>query len=432
MVVNIGLVGAGTVGSGFVKIFAKQKQFFKESLGLTIELKRIVDKNTSLFDTLPVQDVMLTSNIEDILNDPDIHLVIELIGGTTVAKTLILSALKLGKHVVTANKALLAEYGPEIFQAAEANNVSVFFEASVGGGTPVIKTIRESLIGNEIMTVNTIINGTCNYILTQMTEYGHDFESVLKKAQEAGYAESDPTLDISGGDTGHKVAIMASLLYGGYVPFNNIYIEGIQNIDVLDIHFAKNLGYTIKLLGIIKKSDNSGLDIRVHPAMLHANHILSSVSDVFNAVLIEGDAVGPILLYGKGAGEMPTASAVISDVIDAIRNMTVNSASRIPMNFYTTSNRLPVKPVQELTGRYYLRFSVVDKPKVLGPITMILGDHSISIASAIQEEQRAGDIVPFIIITHEAKEENLQNAIVEIEKLESVKRKTQVIRIEEE
>ncbi|MGD9202763.1 MAG: homoserine dehydrogenase, partial [Chitinispirillia bacterium] len=279
MVYNIGLAGAGTVGGGFIKIFVKQKTFFNKSLGLNIELKRIVDKNTSLFKSLPINGAVCTDNIDDIIDDPDIHIVIELIGGTAISRTLILRALNNGKHVVTANKALLAEYGPEIFETAEANNVSVFFEASVGGGTPVIKTIREALIGNDIISVNTIINGTCNYILTQMAERGYDFESVLKKSQEAGYAEADPTLDISGGDTGHKIAIMASLLFGGYVPFKNIYIEGIQDIDALDIHFAKNLGYTIKLLGIIKKNQNAGLDIRVHPAMLHANHILSSVSD---------------------------------------------------------------------------------------------------------------------------------------------------------
>ncbi len=430
---KIGLIGAGTVGGGVVKIFEKQKDFFTKELGLSLVLKRIVDKDITLFANIPTADAICTDNADDIINDPEIQIVIELIGGTTTAKTLMLHALSTGKHVVTANKALLAEYGPEIFETAEKNNVSVFFEASVGGGMPVIKTIRESMISNDIISVKTIINGTCNYIFTQMAEKGLPFNDVLKKAQESGYAEADPTLDIGGGDTGHKLAIMASLLYGRYVPYEKIYIEGITKITAEDILYAKSLGYCIKLLGIIKKDleTNSIIDIRVHPAMLHTDHILASISNVFNAVLIEGDAVGPVLLYGKGAGEMPTASAVIADLVDIFRNITENAPKRIPMHFYRSDNTMQVLPVSKVTTRYYLRFSVVDKPKVMAAISTVLGEHNISIASVIQKEGTSRDFVPVIILTSKAIEENLQNAISEIEHLDIVKQKTQIIRIEE-
>lgn len=431
--INVGLVGAGTVGGGFVKIFDKQVSFFTNTLGLPVKLRRIADINPAVFTNLPTGDAVCTGDAEDILNDNNIQIVIELIGGTTSAKSLVLKALAAGKHVVTANKALIAEHGPEIFEAAEKNGVSVFFEASVGGGMPTIKTIRESMIGNDILSVRTIINGTCNYILSQMSEKGLSFDDVLKDAQESGYAEADPTLDIGGGDTGHKLVIMASLLYAGYVPFDKIYVEGITGITAEDIEFAKDLDYSIKLLGIIKKETGTGtiVDVRVHPAMLHERHILSSVSDVFNAVLIEGDAVGPVLLYGKGAGEMPTASAVVGDVIDVARNIMEGSPKRISMDYYRSDNELTVKPVSSVTCRYYLRFSVVDRPKVLAAIASMLGDHAISIASVIQKEGSAEDYVPVIILTYAACEENLQKAIAEIEKMKIVKQKTQIIRIEE-
>lgn len=430
---NIGLVGAGTVGGGVVKTFNKQKDFYRNKLGLSINLKRIVDIDSSLFKALPTGEAICSDNADDILNDTDIHIVIELIGGTTFARTLILRALETGKHVITANKALIAEHGPELFETAEKNNVSVFFEASVGGGMPIIKTAREAMLGNDILSMKAIINGTCNYILSQMSEKGLVFDKVLKDAQKNGYAEADPTLDIGGGDTGHKIAIIASLLYGGYVPLDKIYIEGINEITAEDIIFARSLGYCIKLLGIIKKDSetSANVDVRIHPAMLHTNHILASVSDVFNAVLIQGDAVGPVLLYGKGAGEMPTASAVINDVIDVARNITEGSPKRIPMDFYRADNKIQVKPISSITSRYYLRFSVVDKPKVLAAIASVLGDHSISIASVIQHEGTTREYVPVIMLTYEAIEENLQKAIAEIETLDIIKQKTQVIRIEE-
>lgn len=432
---SIGIIGAGTVGSGVIKIFEKQRTFFQQKLGLAISIKRIVTRTLSVLDTLPLNSETICSDtIDDILNDPEINIVVELIGGTTIAKDAVIRALQSKKHVVTANKALLAEYGHEIFSVAEENNVSVYFEASVGGGTPSIKTIRESLVGNDILGVKTIINGTCNYILSQMSKKGLSFETVLKDAQEAGFAEADPTLDINGGDAGHKVAIMASLLYGGYVPYDKIHMEGITGIQAIDIEYAESLGYCIKLLGIIKKrgEDDSAIEARVHPVMLHNDHILSSVSDEYNAVLLEGDAVGPILIYGKGAGEMPTASAVIGDIIDISRNITSNSVNRISTNFYNQNHEIPLRSTHEITGRYYLRFTVSDKPSVLASISAVLGNHNISIASVLQKEPTdCSENIPVIILTHQADEDNLQEALSELAEKEFIKEATQVIRIED-
>jgi homoserine dehydrogenase len=427
---TIGLVGAGTVGGGVVKMLHANAAFLEKSLGLHVRLKRIADTATSRFAQLPVGDALCTERAEDVLNDADIRVVIELVGGTTFAKDLIMDALSKGKHVITANKALIAEQGPAIFELAEKNNVSVNFEASVGGGMPVIKTIREALAANRLSSVKTIINGTCNYILTQMSDKGLNFETALKKAQKNGYAEADPALDIGGGDSGHKVAIMASLIHGGYVPFSKVSIEGITAITKDDIEFAKDLGYCIKLLGIIRKTENDeAIDVRVHPAMLHKNHILASVSDAFNAVLLEGDAVGPILLYGRGAGEMPTASAVMSDIIDVARTLKGGAETRIPMNYYRLDNELAVKPIDSVMMRYYLCFWVLDKPKVLAAISAVLGDFFISIASVMQKESGGENCVPVIILTHTAVEKNVQSALREIEKLEFIKKKTHVIRI---
>jgi homoserine dehydrogenase len=425
------LVGAGTVGGGVVKILDKQGGFFADKLGLPIVLKRIVDTNATLFTTLPVGKARCSDNADDILNDEDIQIVIELVGGTTFARDLVLGALNAGKHVVTANKALLAEHGPEIFQTAQRNGVSVYFEASVGGGMPAIKTIREAMVGNEITSVKTIINGTCNYILTRMEQDGLSFGEALGLAQQSGFAEADPSLDIGGGDTGHKVAIMASLLFGGYVPYEKLPIEGVTSITAEDIRYANELGYRIKLLGLIKRGPDGELDVRVHPAMLRLEHILASVTNEYNAVLLEGDAVGPILLYGKGAGEMPTASAVVGDVVDVVRNIAGRSPQRIPMDFYTRENEIATQPLLDVVTRYYLRFTVLDRPKVLAPISAILGDHGISLASVVQQEGASPESVPLVMLTHPARESDLRTAIAEIEELDIVTETTQVIRIEQ-
>jgi homoserine dehydrogenase len=428
--INVGLVGAGTIGGGVVKLLDQKASYFRNNLGLSLRLARIADKVGARFAELPVGSAVCTENANDIIDDPDINVVIELVGGTTFAKDLIIAALSKGKHVITANKALVAEHGPAIFELAEKNGVSVHFEASVGGGMPVIKTIREALVANEITMVKTIINGTCNYILAQMSEKGLLFDTALKKAQKSGFAEADPALDIGGGDSGHKVAIMASLIHGGYVPMSKIFIEGITNISKEDITFAQELGYTIKLLGIIRKSQGDDrIDVRVHPAMLHSKHILASVGDVFNAVLLEGNAVGPTLLFGRGAGEMPTASSVVSDIIDVARDISAGVPKRIPMNFYRLDNEIKVKPIDEVVSRYYLCFWVSDKQKVLASIATILGNYSISIASVLQKESTEESCVPVIMLTHKAVEKNVRDALTEIETMDYVKKKTHVIRI---
>jgi homoserine dehydrogenase len=428
--INIGLIGAGTVGGGVVKLLSQKSAYFRDNLGIPVRLARIVDKAANRFAELPVGNAVCTDNADDIINDPEIGIVIELVGGTTFAKELILASLSKGKHVVTANKALIAEHGPELFQVAEKNRASINFEASVGGGMPVIKTIREALVGNEITSVKTIINGTCNYILTQMSEKGLLFDTALKKAQKLGFAEADPTLDIGGGDSGHKVAIMASLIHGGYVPFSKIYIEGISNISKEDIEFARQLQCTVRLLGIIRKAAGEDcVDVRVHPVMLHKRHILASVRDVFNGVLLEGSAVGPTLLYGRGAGEMPTASSVVSDIIDIARNIVSGAIRRIQMNYYTLDNELKIKPITDIVSRYYLCFWVSDRPKVLATIATVLGNFSISISSVLQKESTEESCVPVIMLTHKAVEKNVRDALKEIETMEFIKKPTHVIRI---
>lgn len=429
--IKLGVCGAGTVGSGVVKILDKQILFFQEKLGLPVKLHRISDRNQWKLDELPTGDAICTTDVMDPVRDPDIDIIIEVIGGTTFAKDLVLEAISNKKHIVTANKALIAEFGPEIFSAAEKNGVSVYFEAAVGGGMPAIKTIREALIGNDVVSVNTIINGTCNYILTEMTQKGAPFEPTLKIAQELGYAEADPTLDIEGGDTGHKIAIIASLLFGGYIPYEKLNIEGITKITDQDILAAKELGYTIKLLGVVKKRlDEDAVDVRVNPVMLHNNHILASVNDVFNAVLVEGDAVGPVLLYGAGAGEMPTASSVVGDIVDVVRNIHGNDTDRISMNYYNRNNELPLKTADKIESRYYLRFTVDNKAGVLGTIADSLAKRGISIASVVQKEDK-GEAVPVIILTYMATELDLNSAIKEIEQKDWVKEATQIIRIED-
>ncbi len=325
--------------------------------------------------------------------------------------------------MITANKALIAEHGPVLFQAAHEAGASLYFEASVGGGMPAIKTIREALVGNDVVSITTIINGTCNYILTQMAAHGWDFAQALDEAQRQGYAEADPALDVEGRDAGHKVAIMASLVHGGYVPYDKLSIEGITRITPEDIAVARELGYCIKLLGIIRRDhQDHEVDVRVHPAMLHQDHILASVSGVFNAVLLEGDAVGPILLYGRGAGEMPTASAVVSDIVDVARNLQSGTPLRIPMDYYAHDNALRLKPLDTLESRYYLRFSVEDEPGVLAAIATAFGRHRISIASVMQKEINNPDFVPVIFLTHDAVEKAVRDAVAEVERLPFVRR----------
>ncbi len=429
--VYIGLIGFGTVGTGLVKILQENAGLLEKRLGLSIMLKRIADVDISSDRGVQVNPAQLTQRVEEVIEDPEISIVVELIGGLEPARTLILRCIEKGKHVVTANKALLAVHGAEIFEAAEKRGVDIGFEGSVAGGIPIIRSLKEGLVANTVQVVFGILNGTSNYILSEMTNQGLKFQEVLKKAQELGYAEADPTLDVEGMDTAHKLSILLSLAYGVRVRLEDIYTEGITNITPLDIEHAKELGYHIKLLAIAK-SDGEAIEARVHPTLLPANHLLSTVQGPFNAIFIKGDAVGSTLFYGAGAGMMPTGSAVVSDLVDLCRNIRLGVSRRVPLLSYQREylRDANIKNIQDLTATYYVRFSVVDRPGVLSRISGILGDLGISIASVIQKGRRAEEAVLIYMLTHEAREKNMQIALQVIDRLPFIVDKTMLIRIE--
>lgn len=430
--INIGLIGFGTVGTGVVKVLKENAKTIQERLGAEVILKRIADKDTTRDRGVEVDKSILTTDANDIINDPSINIVIELMGGIEPAKTFILKSLGNKKHVVTANKALLSQHGREIFKAAEQNGVDIGFEASVGGGIPIIKALKEGLVANKINSIYGIINGTANYILSKMTNEGGKFEDVLKKAQEKGYAEADPTYDVEGIDTAHKLAILINLAYGTYIKLEDIYTEGISKITPLDIKFAKEFGYRIKLLAIAKE-EGGKVEARVHATMIPANHLLATVDGVYNAIHLKGNAVGSVMFYGRGAGMMPTASAVLADVVDICRNITKNATQRVsPLSYIEKSVRdVEIKPIENLEIPYYLRFSVLDKPGVLSKISGILGNHNISILSVMQKDRKVGGAVPIVIMTHHAKEKELMAALNETDKMDVVLDKTVCLRIEE-
>ncbi len=422
---RIGLLGLGQIGSGVYALLHAKARDLSQKLGIKLELISVAEKNNKRKRLMKPGHGKFVSDANAVLRDPKIDVVIELIGGIHPARELILKALRLGKDVVTANKALLAECGQEIFREAKRLNRQVFFEASVGGGIPVIKALREGLVANEINSIHSIINGTSNYILTRMTEDGLGFSEALKLAQEKGFAERDPRLDVEGIDAAHKITILASLAFGGWVRFRDVYADGISRIESEDIEFAKAFGYVIKLLAIAKKAGKK-VEARVQPTLLPKDHILANVNGSFNGVLINGNEVGDVLFYGRGAGARPTASAVLSDLIDVARiqngQLTNVSISQL--------KPLLVQNLSSLLSRYYLRFQVVDRPGVLAKISAVLGRYQISISDVIQRERHAGSVVPLILLSHEALESSLRRAIQVIDRLPVVKAKTQVIRIE--
>jgi len=427
--INVGIIGFGTVGSGTVRILLENRDVLKERLGFEINLKKIAIRNVNKERGVKVSEGVITSDVNDVLNDPDIHIVAELIGGITPAKDFILQAISKGKHVVTANKALLATEGNEIFKAAQKAGVEVGFEASVAGGIPIIKVVREGLIANRIRAVYGIINGTSNYILTKMTEENVEFSEALKEAQKLGFAEADPTMDIEGIDSAHKLAILAFLSYGISIPFEDISVEGISQITTQDIEFASEFGYKVKLLAIAKESDNE-IELRVHPTMLPKDYLIAKVEGAFNAIYVKGDATGSTLYYGRGAGDMPTGSAVVSDIASIARNISKNAIGRIPL-MMTTAREVKIKKMDDVVSMYYFRFSALDRPGVLSKISGILGNYNISIASVIQKGRRIGEAVPLVVLSHQAKERDVRQAIKEIDLLPVVMDKTVFIRVED-
>jgi homoserine dehydrogenase len=426
--INIGIIGFGTVGTGTVRLLLENKDILKERLGFEINLRRVAVRDILRKRGIKVPKGVLTTDVDSLLNDPQIDIVVELIGGIDTAKDYILKAVRNGKHVVTANKALLAIKGNEIFTAAQKAGVEIGFEAAVAGGIPIIKVIREGLVANKIKAVYGIINGTSNYILTKMTEENVEFSDALKEAQDLGYAEADPTLDIEGIDSAHKLAILASLSYSIPVPYKNIYTEGISHLSTQDIAFASELGYKVKLLAIAKESDK-GIELRVHPTMLPKDYLISKVEGAFNAVYVEGDATGSTLYYGRGAGDMPTGSAVVSDIVDIARDISKNAIGRVPV-ITRTGRDIRIKKIDDVISMYYFRFSALDRPGVLSKISGILGNYNISIASVIQKGRRIGEAVPLVVLTHEAKEKDVRQAIKEIDRLAVVMDKTVFMRVE--
>ncbi|MFO1520128.1 MAG: homoserine dehydrogenase [bacterium] len=430
--IQVGLVGAGTVGSGVIDILKRHSSLIAKRVGAPVLLKKVADRTRRKTSKLGLSKNQFTTDWREIVEDPSIDVVVELIGGTQTAKEILLTALKNGKHVVTANKALLSTTGREIFKTAHAQKLDICFEAAVGGGIPILRALREGFVANEIQSILAIINGTCNYILSEMSEKGDDFSVVLQKAQELGYAESDPTFDIDGIDAAHKLSILLSIAYGLYVPPSRLYTEGIRRITAFDIECARRFGFCIKLLAIAK-SNSKGVQARVHPCMIPLDNPLSSVREAFNAILVEGDFVGPSLLYGKGAGKNPTASAVVGDIVEIARNLLNGVSYTVPPLGYSGGSLKEegLQPIKELECEYYLRFTATDQPGVLSKIAGILGKHSISIASVYQPSRKSGGKVPIVILTHKAREADLQKALAVIDRLSVVKNKTLLIRIED-
>ncbi len=424
--INVGIIGFGTVGAGTAKILLNNRDIILERTGIDVNLRRIADLDIKRDRGIRLARGVLTTDAEAVINDPEIDVVVELIGGTTIAKEVVLKALKAGKHVVTANKALLATYGREIFRTAAANRLQVGFEASVGGGIPIIKVVREGLVANRIRAIYGIVNGTTNYILTKMTDEKAEFGEVLKEAQKLGYAEADPTYDVEGIDSAHKLAILATLAYGAPYSIRDVHVEGITSITPMDIEFARELGYKLKLLAIAK-AGGGGIELRVHPTMVPEDNLISKVDGVYNAVYVEGDAVGSTLYYGRGAGDMPTGSAVVSDIVDIALAVAGCAPARPSL---ATTGRKALMKMDDVVSMYYFRFAALDRPGVLSKISGILGSRNISIISVIQKGRHSGKAVPLVVLTHLARERDVAAALREINRLSVVAGKTVCIRVE--
>jgi len=426
--INIGLIGFGNIGCGVVKILQQRKTLLAQKIGIEIVIKKICDKNLTLKRDVTVDKSCLEPDVNKILNDPQIDIIVELIGGINPAKEFILAALKKGKHVVTANKALLAEYGNELFAHANERGKNIYFEASVGAGIPIIKAIKEGLVANKFSSVFGIVNGTSNYVLTQMSKENCSLSAAIKSAKDKGFAEKDPTLDIEGIDSAHKLVLLTYLAFGRIVGLKDIFIEGISQISASDIAYAKDLGYEIKLLAIVKK-EGSELEVRVHPTLLPCQHLLSSVDGVFNAIYVSSDLAGDLMFYGPGAGQLSAASAVVSDIVDLTQDIKAG-LFRPTLNSIEDASIKGLRQIGEFENKYYIRIMAVDKPGVLAKISGILAKFGISIASVTQKERLKSQVVPVVMVTHEVKEKNLSGALKMIDKLGEIKEKSVAIRIE--
>jgi homoserine dehydrogenase len=429
--IGIGLIGWGTVGCGTIRALRENADMIGDRLGASLELRRVADLDLTTPRPVDLDSHLLTDNVELLLTDPAIDVVVELIGGIEPARTFILRALKNGKHVVTANKALLAHHGNEIFRAARENRRCIEFEAAVAGGIPLIKAFREGLAANRFESLYGILNGTANYILTRMTEEDLSFDKALTEAQGEGIAEADPALDVEGTDAAHKLAILAAIAFGGKVQFEDVYVEGISHIDPVDIQFAREFGYRLKLLAI-GRTLNGKVEMRVHPTLIPSDHVLASVKGAYNAIHVTAHPVGSIMLYGLGAGMLPTGSAVAADIMDLARNLTSGVASRVPALGYLPerSHGIEVQPISEVSTCYYFRFSAMDSPGVLSQISGILGKYGISISAVIQKGRELQGAVPIVMLTHEARESGVKRALEEIDRLDVARDRTRLIRIE--
>jgi homoserine dehydrogenase len=430
--VKIGILGLGTVGSGTVNVLTRNAKEISGRAGRDIEIAIVADRDLDKPKLCDISVLNTTDDAFEIVNNPDIQIVVELIGGTGVAKELVTQAIENGKHVVTANKALIATYGNELFQKAQEKGVTIAFEAAVAGGIPIIKAMREGLAANKIEWLAGIINGTGNFILTEMRDKGRDFADVLAEAQALGYAEADPTFDIEGIDAAHKLTIMAAIAFGIPLQFDKCFTEGISKISQEDVRYAAELGYRIKHLGITKKTE-SGVELRVHPTMIPERRLIANVDGVMNAVVVKGDAVGPTLYYGAGAGSEATASAVVADIVDVVRALTTDPENRVPHLAFQPDalTNTPILPISEVLTSYYLRITTLDKPGVLADISRVLSNHGINIEAILQKEDEDDDsIVPVIILTQTVVEKSMDDAIAEIEALASVSDSVMRIRVE--
>ncbi|MGB0579097.1 MAG: homoserine dehydrogenase [Limisphaerales bacterium] len=437
--VTLGLIGGGTVGGGVYQAIKRNGKLMASRLGVKLQIAKVAVRQLKKARAVHIPEASLTTDWSEVAADPKIDVVVELMGGVKTARQVVKQALKNGKSVVTANKALLAAHGEELFQVAQKYGANLYYEASVAGGIPIIKVLREALIGNRICSIHGILNGTCNYILTRMTQEKADLEPVLKEAQELGYAEADPTLDVDGFDAAHKTGILASLAYGFWVDEQEVHVEGIRHLAQRDIQFADQLGYVIKLLGVVKqpapitkggKSNGSKpIQASVYPALIPKEHVLANINDVFNAVFIRGDIVGDTLYCGHGAGQNATASAVLSDIADAALDIKSDSHNRVPA-FVPHENSGSVSAMDDIVSQYYLRLSVIDKPGVFARMAKILAEAKIGISSIIQPEGHEGDCVPVILMIHDATNRAMNAAVKKIAKLPAVKGEPTMIRVE--